>query len=113
MFGRGIGLEGADGTVSKTVSLQSVTLTKKLLDLCEACRPPKVAHYEGTSMILTPVKCTCNCPVTDYQEDGTKRCRKCDHLIKGILVEGLDEVEYDYPHFLIDGEVRRLDEVQR
>lgn len=79
--------------------------------MCEACRPPKVAHYEGTAMILTPIKCTCPCPVTDYQTDGTKRCRKCDHLIT-ILVEGLDENEYDYPTFLIDGQPVRLDEVK-
>ena len=62
-------------------------------------------------MILTSVKCACNCPVTEYQLDGTKRCRKCDHLVT-ILVEGLDEDEYDYPAFLIDGQPVRLDEVE-
>ena len=82
---------------------------KEVKTFCEACSPPRVAHYEGRNLVLRRVDCSCQCSETIFEQDGP-RCPKCNHLVKIQLTD-----QWVDPFLWIDpktGEPVRIDEIQ-
>ena len=77
--------------------------------MCDACKPPKKAVYQGKTLILEPQTCNCACVEGEFTGRGY-RCPKCDHAVDISFTD--DSAPWEpYPLYLVNGHPVRRDEV--